>query len=315
MSYCTELKKDLCAVRELTKAQKTAMLYGMFYAGREHEGRRVIQSESADIVDAARALCAEVFPGAKHDTVRLVRCGSSLFTFGFKSGERAPAELFGDYSEINSAVSGEDSVSGAFLRGVFLSCGFITDPAKGYHLELSLSDETRAEQLHRFIEEHGIGFRTSVRARRRADGSGAGELVVYAKKSEVIEDFLTYIGAEMRAMEIMQIKIEKSVTNRVNRMLNCDSANLDKTIAAADRLCADIRLVLDTVGESGLKPALLAAARVRLENPESSLSELCEMFDPPMSRSGLNHRLKKLSEMAEEIRQDSPTGENFTESD
>lgn len=304
MSYCTEIKKDLCNVRDLTRAQMTAMLFGMFYAGREQDGRRVIQSETADIIDVARTLSEAVFPKTKHDTKRFVRCGSSLFTFSCAFSD-AQEKLFGDYTDISAAVSGEDSVSSAFLRGAFLSSGSITDPQKGYHLEISLSDEKRAEQLCSFIGEHGIEFRTSVRSRRRsADGTYIGEPVVYVKKSEVIEDFLTYIGAEMRAMEIMQIKIEKSVSNRVNRMLNCDSANLDKTMAAADRVCADIRLVLEKLGESGLKPALLSAAKLRLENPESSLSDLCEMFDPPLSRSGLNHRLKKLSEIAEQLRKD-----------
>ena len=126
--------------------------------------------------------------------------------------------------------------------------------------------------------------------------------MLYAKESELIEDFLTYIGAGNHALEIMRVKIEKDFRNRVNRSVNCDSANLDKTVAASEKSRRDIEFIEEQIGLSSLKPELRETAQLRLENPESSLSELCEMFSPPISRSGLNHRLKKLSQIAEEIK-------------
>ncbi len=122
--------------------------------------------------------------------------------------------------------------------------------------------------------------------------------VLYAKESGLIEDLLTYIGAGNYALEIMRVKIEKDFRNRVNRSVNCDNANLDKTVAASERVRRDIEFIIERVGFEALKPELRETARLRLENPESSLSELCAMFDPPISRSGLNHRLKKLSQIA-----------------
>lgn len=299
MSYCAQLKAELCRQRELGRREMTAMLYGLLYAGRDNDGMRVVQTENRDVVDAARALAEAVFPQARHETTRRVRCGSSLYFFGFKAGETAPRELFGSYDSISAAVSGDDKESGAFLRGVFLSCGAMTDPDKSFHLELNLSDNKRAQALCDFIAEHGITLKTTLRKRRTGD---EGRLVIYAKESLIIEDFLTYIGAAERAMEIMQIKVERSFRNRANRTVNCDSANLDKTVDAANRICEDIELIFSANGKDSLKPELLETALIRLENRESSLSELCELFDPPISRSGLNHRLKKLSAIAARIR-------------
>ncbi len=294
MSFSSEIKKELCSVRDMSSGEMAAMFYGMLFAGRTSDGRSVVQTENADLVAAARTLAEEVFPETRHETTRLVRNGGSLYTFSIKSGAERVAERFGDMSEINpSVVSGNDEESGAFLRGVFVSCGSVTDPNKEYHLELVLPDSRRAEQLHSFIREHGM----SVKMTRRR-----GSAVLYAKESELIEDFLTYIGAGLRSLEIMQIKIEKDLRNRANRTVNCDSANLDKTVAASDKSCRDIELIIKTLGADRLSPDLRETALLRLDNRESSLSELCRLFEKPISRSGLNHRLKRLSAIADGIR-------------
>lgn len=294
MSFSSEIKKELCSVRDMSSGEMAAMFYGMLFAGRTSDGRSVVQTENTDLVAAARTLAEEVFPETRHETTRLVRNGGSLYTFSIKSGAERVAERFGDMSEINpSVVSGNDEESGAFLRGVFVSCGSVTDPNKEYHLELVLPDSRRAEQLHSFIREHGM----SVKMTRRR-----GSAVLYAKESELIEDFLTYIGAGLRSLEIMQIKIEKDLRNRANRTVNCDSANLDKTVAASDKSCRDIELIIKTLGADRLSPDLRETALLRLDNRESSLSELCRLFEKPISRSGLNHRLKRLSAIADGIR-------------
>ena len=126
--------------------------------------------------------------------------------------------------------------------------------------------------------------------------------MIYAKESMLIEDFLTYIGAANHSLEIMQVKIVKDFRNRVNRSVNCESANLDKTVAASNRSVEDIEFIFSEMGADWLSPDLRETARLRLENPEMSLSELCGLFPEPISRSGLNHRLKKLSKLAEDLR-------------
>ena len=312
MSFSSEIKSELCRIGDMSRSDMPAMLYGLFYAGRMIDGRAAVQTENADLIAAARQLTEEIFPAARHETKRLVKNGGSLYTFMIKEGYELLREKFGDFSEdmeINSSVvSGNDDESGAFLRGVFVSCGSVSDPQKEYHLELVLPCERRAAALHRFINEHGLAVKTT----RRNRG-----LVLYAKESELIEDFLTYIGAALRSLEIMQVKIEKSVRNHVNRTVNCETANLDKTVDAANRICEDIEFLLRERGADYLKPELRKTALLRLENREASLSELCGLLSDqspdskPMIESGLNHRLKKLSQMAEELRaQNSDPTEN-----
>lgn len=302
MSFSSDIKKELCDVRELSPQQAEAMLYGIMYASRMDEGRPLIQTENIDLMNAAAELIRAVFPNVRTGIVRLVKNSGSLYTLKIRSGWEDIAERFGDFSSISrEAVSGGDEESGAFLRGVFVSCGSVTDPNKEYHLELVLPENDRTPALLDFIAEHGMSLKETTRGRARSK-----KTVLYAKESELIEDCLTYIGAANHSMEIMQVKIVKDFRNRVNRSVNCENANLDKTVAASNKSTADIEYIFSTMGADWLSPDLRETARLRLENPEMSLSELCGMFPEKISRSGLNHRLIKLSKLAEELRSSRP---------
>ena len=297
MSFSSDIKKELCDVRELSPQQAEAMLYGIMYASRMDEGRPLIQTENIDLMNAAAELLRAVFPNVRTGIVRLVKNSGSLYTLKIRSGWEDIAERFGDFSSISrEAVSGGDEESGAFLRGVFVSCGSVTDPNKEYHLELVLPENDRTPALLDFIAEHGMSLKETARG-----GARSKKTVLYAKESELIEDCLTYIGAANHSMEIMQVKIVKDFRNRVNRSVNCENANLDKTVAASNKSTADIEYIFSTMGADWLSPDLRETARLRVENPEMSLSELCGMFPEKISRSGLNHRLKKLSKLAEEL--------------
>lgn len=302
MSFSSDIKKELCDVRELSPQQAEAMLYGIMYASRMEEGRPLIQTENIDLMNAAAELIRAVFPNVRTGIVRLVKNSGSLYTLKIRSGWEDIAERFGDFSSISrEAVSGGDEESGAFLRGVFVSCGSVTDPNKEYHLELVLPENDRTPALLDFIAEHGMSLKETTRG-----GAHSKKTVLYAKESELIEDCLTYIGAANHSMEIMQVKIVKDFRNRVNRSVNCENANLDKTVAASNKSTADIEYIFSTMGADWLSPDLRETARLRVENPEMSLSELCGMFPEKISRSGLNHRLKKLSKLAEELRSSRP---------
>lgn len=302
MSFSSDIKKELCDVRELSPQQAEAMLYGIMYASRMDEGRPLIQTENIDLMNAAAELIRAVFPNVRTGIVRLVKNSGSLYTLKIRSGWEDIAERFGDFSSISrEAVSGGDEESGAFLRGVFVSCGSVTDPNKEYHLELVLPENDRTPALLDFIAEHGLSLKETARG-----GARSKKTVLYAKESELIEDCLTYIGAANHSMEIMQVKIVKDFRNRVNRSVNCENANLDKTVAASNKSTADIEYIFSTMGADWLSPDLRETARLRVENPEMSLSELCGMFPEKISRSGLNHRLKKLSKLAEELRSSRP---------
>ena len=302
MSFSSDIKKELCDVRELSPQQAEAMLYGIMYASRMDEGRPLIQTENIDLMNAAAELIRAVFPNVRTGIVRLVKNSGSLYTLKIRSGWEDIAERFGDFSSISrEAVSGGDEESGAFLRGVFVSCGSVTDPNKEYHLELVLPENDRTPALLDFIAEHGMSLKETARG-----GARSKKTVLYAKESELIEDCLIYIGAANHSMEIMQVKIVKDFRNRVNRSVNCENANLDKTVAASNKSTADIEYIFSTMGADWLSPDLRETARLRVENPEMSLSELCGIFPEKISRSGLNHRLKKLSKLAEELRSSRP---------
>lgn len=292
MSFSSEIKKELCEVHSLTAQQAEAMLYGIFYASRSEGGKPLVQTESLELMNTAVELLRTVFPGVHSGIVRLVKNNGSLYTLKIRSGYEQIEQRFGDFGSISGMVSGDEE-SGAFLRGVFVACGCVTDPNKEYHLELVLPENERSDALIAHITEHGMAVKSTRRARRT---------VIYAKESELIEDFLTYIGAANHSLEIMQVKIVKDFRNRVNRSVNCESANLDKTVAASNKSVADIEYIFAEMGADRLSPELQQTARLRLENPEMSLSELCGLFPEPISRSGLNHRLKKLSRLAEELR-------------
>lgn len=174
MSFSSDIKKELCDVRELSPQQAEAMLYGIMYASRMDEGRPLIQTENIDLMNAAAELIRAVFPNVRTGIVRLVKNSGSLYTLKIRSGWEDIAERFGDFSSISrEAVSGGDEESGAFLRGVFVSCGSVTDPNKEYHLELVLPENDRTPALLDFIAEHGMSLKETARGRSALQENGA----------------------------------------------------------------------------------------------------------------------------------------------
>lgn len=191
---------------------------------------------------------------------------------------------------INFAMVEEECCRASFLRGCFFAGGSITDPSKRYHLELTSSHLQASRELEVLLRESGYPPKSVTRN---------GSAVTYFKQSDQIEDFLTLIGAPVAAMRIMSTKLEKGLRNSVNRRLNCDSANLDKAVEAAQSQAEAIRKLQAAGRLMELPDKLQQTAALRLEFPELSLSELAEEFDPPVTKSCLNHRLRKLVELAE----------------
>ena len=191
-------------------------------------------------------------------------------------------------------VSGNDIDTGVFLRGVFLSCGVVSVQKAGYHLELSVHNNEKCEHLYNLIHEQGMKINRSSRR---------GVPFLYTKDSENIADFLTFIGAMQSSMEIMNIKIYKEVRSNVNRVVNCEAANIEKTVTAASRQIEDIKFIMDCGEFDSINPELKEIAALRIENPDISLNELGKLIDPPISRSGVNHRLERLHKIADGLRQ------------
>ena len=193
---------------------------------------------------------------------------------------------------MNFGILEEDCCRTAFLRGAFLAGGIVTDPEKRYHLELATSHVPASREVQALMEEMGFLPRS---IRRGADA------LLYFKQSEHIEDFLTKIGAPAAAMDIMTAKVDKEIRNGANRAMNCDMANVNKTLDAAQEQVGAIEKLRRSARWDTLPEKLRQTAALRLEYPELSLVQLAEKCDPPVTKSCMNHRMRKLMEEAKEL--------------
>ena len=193
---------------------------------------------------------------------------------------------------INLAVIEEDCCKTAFLRGAFLAGGSVTDPGKGYHMELNTTHQSVAREGFSLIQE-SLGFSPKSAAR------GGGQ-VLYLKQSDLISDFLAFLGAPIASMGVVETKLEKDLKNKINRRCNCDDANISKVVEAAQEQISAIRVLRERLLFEELADKLKQAAVAREQNPEASLTELAAMMVPPITKPAMNHRLKKLVQMAQE---------------
>ena len=193
---------------------------------------------------------------------------------------------------VNLSVLEEECCRTAFLRGAFLAGGSVTDPGKGYHMEMATAHHAVARESFALMGEM-MGFNPKIAGR-------GGSQVLYLKHSDLISDYLTFLGAPVSAMGIMEAKLEKEIKNKVNRRCNCDDANTSKVVDAAQGQLNAIRILRERNLLDTLPEKLKQAAEAREKNPESSLSELAGMMNPPITKPAMNHRLKKLLELAKE---------------
>lgn len=216
------------------------------------------------------------------------------------------AKLMDEQGEIGENLSVVDNLviqniccRRAFIRGAFLAAGSISDPEKFYHLEIVCASREKAEQLKTIITTFSIDAKIVVRKKY---------FVVYIKEGSQIVDMLGVMEAHVALMELENIRILKEMRNSVNRQVNCETANINKTVSAAVKQLSDISYIRDTVGLSCLPDALYEIAQVRLERPDATLKELGESLEPPVGKSGVNHRLRKICTIAETLREQREKG-------
>jgi DNA-binding protein WhiA len=183
----------------------------------------------------------------------------------------------------------------AFLRAIFLAAGSMGDPRRGYHWEVSLADRVTARKVRDLLRSGGI--RSGLVRRRH-------EHVVYLKDAEGIASWLTMAGAHEALLSLENTRIYKDMRNRLNRLVNCETANLSRTIDAGMQQQLDIRLLIATRGLETLPPSLREVARLRLEHSDATLEELGRLVDPPLGKSGVNHRLREIRRLASELRRE-----------
>ena len=181
----------------------------------------------------------------------------------------------------------------AYIRGAFIGGGSVTNPEKTYHLEFVTHSEEYAIDLCKLINSFGLNSKVIQRK---------NSFIIYIKEGEQIVDLLNIIGAHTSLLELENIRIMKEMRNNVNRLVNCETANLSKTVNAAVRQVESIKLIQSSIGLQRLPKNLQEVAELRLSYPDESLKELGEMLDPPVGKSGINHRLRKIEKIAEEIR-------------
>lgn len=191
---------------------------------------------------------------------------------------------------INLPVVEEDCCKTSFLRGAFLAGGSVTDPGKGYHLELATTHQSVAPESYALIQEV-LGFPPKIASR-------SGTRVVYLKQSEQIADFLTFLGASVASMGIIEARLERELNNQVNRRCNCDDANITKVVEASQEQLNAIRILREKNLFETLPQKIKEAAILREQNPESSLTELADMIEPKISKPAMSHRLKRLVALA-----------------
>ena len=300
VSFSAAARAEVCRQLPSSHCCAVAECFGiLLYGNSFHTGGIKIITESRDFAYILPRLFKRAFDLDFDSYPSLAAPGKLVFqiwdeekiahimaSFGFDAGDTVSLH-------VNYPVVEGDCCKASFLRGAFLAGGSVTDPEKGYHMELTTTHQSVARETDALIREV-LGFPPKTASR-------AGGQVLYIKQSELISDFLTYLNAPIAAMGIMEARLEKELNNKVNRRCNCDDANTSKVVEAAQEQLTAIRMLKEAELLEKLPDKIKQAAKAREENPSASLSELAAMMQPPITKPAMNNRMKKLVQMSKEI--------------
>ena len=304
-----ELAKVMPGARHCQIAELAAIIgmCGRIYTSRFRRQYLRVTAENRNVVAKCQLLIKKAFGYDADVTVRYnIDSKNRIYIMSVMDSDIATkillaTKIMGQDGSINRDLSLVSTVSvqnmcckRAFLRGAFLAGGSISDPEKSYHFEIVSSGERKASQVLEAVNAFELDGRIVERRRY---------YVVYLKESAHIVDMLNVIGAHISLMDLENVRILKEIGNSINRQVNCEVANKGKTINAAHKQIEDIHCIMDSVGLDSLSEQLEEIARVRLEFPDDSLKDLGERLSPPVGKSGVNHRLRKISQIADEIRE------------
>lgn len=301
-SFSGAAKAEVCRLIPQKRCCAVAECFGilLFCNSFGADGIRII-TESREFALNLPKLFKKAF-GVSFDTFPSMEAGGKLvFQISDPEKLRQIMSAYGFDVEdtlslhVNLPVVEEECCKVSFLRGAFLAGGSVTDPAKGYHMELTTTHQSVARESYALMREV-LGFEPKSAQR-------GGAQVLYIKQSELISDFLTFLGAPLAAMGIMETRLEKELNNKVNRRCNCDDANTSKVVEAAQEQLSAIRILRERGMVDSLPPKIRQAVIARENNPESSLTELAAMMDPPITKPAMNNRLKKMVNYAKEATQ------------
>ncbi len=295
MSFCSNIKTELSEIK-VSRCCMQALTYGLLLFGRSFKPQKIcMQSENRAVVK----LYAYMIQKSYDTKVTVTKGESKNVTYRAEvvdEIDRLKIMASVDFGMVEGKISHEFfnrvCCEAAFVRGAFLSCGQMSDPEKSYRVDFPVKSKALAEELRDILARHEVEANISTR------GSG---FVVYIKRSEMIINLLALIGASARSLELIETTIIKEANNKTNRVFNCDGANIKKTIDASIKQRTAIEYLIKREMLSSLPVELIAAANLRMKYPESSLKELCKNSSEPITASGLNHRLKKIIEIYEDI--------------
>ncbi len=291
MSYTTSVKEALSR-KNANLCCKKAELYGfLLFSGTFTKDKISFRSENEFVIKRYE----DIFRHLKFDGYEVHKKNNKTASQTVEIGPEHTEELIrciGDVSvgpplRIDYSAIENDCCPQAFLRGVFIGGGFICSPEKSYHLEIRTGHHMLADDLIRFGIEYDIHFKNTVRN---------GIRVLYIKNSDQIKDFLAYIGASTSVFDFINAEFEKSLKNKVNRVVNCENANIEKSINAAQKQIKAINR-LKKKGYVNVPADLVEIAELRLQHPEMNLEELGKLSDPVLSKSGVAHRMKKIIDL------------------
>lgn len=295
MSFCSKAKAELCKIPISKTCCAVAESYGVLLFCNTFSPTSIrIVTESRDFAQRLPKLFQKAF-SLKFDQIPETEQGKQIFSMDDPRKIHRIYDIFGLEAattvalQVNLGILEEDCCRVSFLRGAFMAGGSVTDPEKRYHLELATSHLRVSREVKHLMEEVGFAPKCVTRA---------GSHVLYFKQSDQIEDFLTTLGAPVCAMGIMEAKVEKDLRNGVNRRVNCETANLGKAVDAAQEQLAAIRRLKERGLYEELPQKLKETAQLRQDHPEATLLELSQMQDPPVSKSAINHRMRKLMELS-----------------
>lgn len=298
MSFSSDAKAELCLLRPGKKSVAVAECYGILLFGSCFDAREArIVTAQPDFASLLPKLFRKAF-ALDFDSVPAEGAKGKLrFSITDPAKLRQLFAAFGLDAEstlshhVNYGVLEEEGERVAFLRGAFLAGGSATDPEKGFHLELATPHRSVCRETRSLLLE--LGFEPKEAGR-------GGHSLLYFKRADAIADLLTAIGAMKASMDVQTAKVEKDMRNTITRRVNCDSANADKVVAAAQEQIEAIRFLVREYGLEALPDPLRDTALLRLANPEASLADLAQLSVPPVTKSCLSHRLKKIMSFANE---------------
>lgn len=292
-SFSSGAKAEICRTLPPNHCCALAECFGilLFCNTFRHDSIKII-TESADFAVLLPKLFKKAFGFGFDNQSGEGKSGKLVFQILDTEKIASVMEAFGfDRDEtfslhVNLPVVENDCCKTAFLRGAFLAGGSVTDPEKAYHLELATTHQSVARECYTLIQE-ALSFTPKIASR-------SGARVVYLKQSEQIADFLTFLGASVASMGIIEARLERELNNQVNRRCNCDDANITKVVEASQEQLNAIRTLREKNLFEQLPKKIKEAALIREQNPESSLAELAEMAEPKISKPAMSHRLKRL---------------------